>query len=62
MKTRIILGAIMLTVLAGVLALDWFLEHAHVIQVARGDGAAVVLRGLPVAIVLMLIAPRRYGR
>lgn len=46
----------MLTVLAGVLALDWFLEHAHVIQVARGDGAAVVLRGLPVAIVLMLIA------
>jgi phosphatidate cytidylyltransferase len=46
----------MLTVLAGVLALDWFLEHARVIQVTQGNGAAVVLRGLPVAIVLMLIA------
>ena len=46
----------MLAALAGVLALDWFLEHARVIQVTQSDGAAVVLRGLPVAIVLMLIA------
>ena len=46
----------MLTALAGVLALDWFLEHAQIIQVTRSDGASVVLRGLPVAILLMLIA------
>jgi len=46
----------MLAVLAGVLAMDWFLEHARVIQVIRPDGAVGVLRGLPVAIVLMLIA------
>ena len=46
----------MLTVLAGVLALDWFLEYAKVIQVTQSDGTAVVLRGLPVAFVLMLIA------
>ena len=46
----------MLTALAGVLALDWFLEHAQIIQVTRSDGVSVVLRGLPVAIVLMLIA------
>ena len=46
----------MLTVLAGVLALDWLLEQGQVITVARSDGSAAVLRGLPVAIVLMLIA------
>ncbi|MDP7287338.1 MAG: phosphatidate cytidylyltransferase [Phycisphaerae bacterium] len=44
MKTRIILGAVMITVLAGVLSLDWYLEHAQII------------RGLPIAIVLMLLA------
>lgn len=46
----------MLTALAGVLVLDWFLEHAQVIQITQSDGAPAVLRGLPVAIVLMLIA------
>jgi len=46
----------MLAVLAGVLAMDWFLEHSQIIQVTRSDGTAVVLRGLPVAIVLMLVA------
>ncbi len=46
----------MLTVLSGVLALDWFLEYARVIQIVHADGPAVVLRGLPVAIVLMLVA------
>ena len=56
MKTRIILGAIMIAGLAGLLALDWFLEHAQIIQVTQSDGASVVLRGLPIAIVLMLIA------
>ncbi len=44
MKTRIIFGAIMIAVLAGVLALDWYLEHAKIII------------GLPIAVVLMLIA------
>jgi phosphatidate cytidylyltransferase len=56
MKTRIILGAIMITGLSGILALDWFLEHAQVIQIAQSDGTASVLRGLPIAIVLILIA------
>lgn len=46
----------MLAALAGVLAIDWFLEHSQIIQVTRSDGTAVVLRGLPVAIVLMLVA------
>jgi len=44
MKTRIIFGAIMIAVLSGVLALDWYLEYAGII------------RGLPIAIVLLLIA------
>ena len=56
MKTRIILGAVMIAGLAGVLALDWFLEDAKVIQVAQADGAFAVLRGLPIAIGLILTA------
>ncbi|MDP6636698.1 MAG: phosphatidate cytidylyltransferase [Phycisphaerae bacterium] len=39
-----------------VLTLDWFLEDAKVIQVAQADGVSAVLRGLPIAIVMMLIA------
>ncbi|MCP4374592.1 MAG: phosphatidate cytidylyltransferase, partial [bacterium] len=56
MKTRIILGSIMLSVLSGILALDWFLEHAQIIQLTRADGTSAVIRGLPIAFVLLLIA------
>ena len=44
MKTRIILGSIMLLGLAGLFSADWYLEHARIV------------RGLPIAIVLMLVA------
>ena len=56
MKTRIILGLAMIAGLAGLLTLDWFLEHAKIIQITQADGASAVLRGLPIAIVLMLVA------
>ena len=44
MKNRIIFGAVMIAVLTGVLSLDWYLEHAQ------------IARGLPIAIVLLLLA------
>jgi len=56
MKTRIILGAVMIAVLLGVLALDWYLEDARVIRIGRTGGETVVLRGLPVAVVLLLLS------
>jgi len=56
MKTRIILGAIMIAVLLGVLGLDWYLEDAGVIRLAQAAGGTVILRGLPVAAVLLLLS------
>jgi len=58
MKTRILLGAIMIACVAGLLWLDWHVERTGAIELQRPAGGKAVLRALPVAaVMLVLLAP-----
>ena len=55
MKTRILLGTIMIAAVAGLLWLDWHMERTGAIELQRLDGGKVVLRALPVAVVMLVL-------
>ncbi len=61
MKTRIILGAIMIAILLSLFGLDWYLEDAKLLSLNCLDGSQTIIRGLPLAIVMLLMASLAVG-
>ncbi|MDP7636686.1 MAG: phosphatidate cytidylyltransferase [Phycisphaerae bacterium] len=56
MKTRILLGTIMIAAVAALLWADWYLEEAGVIRLGLPHGSTMILRGLPVAVTILALS------
>jgi len=61
MLKRTIVGSVLIVLVGGLFWLDWWLERSSMPMLTFGSGAAsVVLRGLPLAIIVMLLVSAGY--
>ncbi len=61
MLKRTIVGSVLIVLVGGLFWLDWWLEQSSIPALTLGSGAAsIVLRGLPLAVLVMLLVSAGY--